>query len=119
MYRFEDMSGGLQLFAVISEPLGDWNPPSDLTAKHVAFLLELESRAVTVLSGPLGIDESGWPGSGLTVIRAASLNEANRIMGDEPYAVAGVRQQSIRPWLVTSGALEVRLRLSDPPASFT
>jgi uncharacterized protein YciI len=112
-------TGESKLFAVVSEPVGEWNPSDDLTTRHVAFLVELESRGVTFMSGPLGVDASGWHGSGLTVIRAESLNDAREIMAVEPYSVSGVRIQTIRPWYVTSGAMGIGVRLSDPNTNLT
>jgi uncharacterized protein YciI len=108
-----------QLFAVISEPTGEWNPAADLTARHVQFLRDLESRGVTFLSGPLAVDATGWHGSGLTVIRADSIEHASQIMALEPYSVAGSRIQTIRSWFVTSGAMCVGMRLSDPNTTLT
>lgn len=102
-----------QLFAVWSRPSDRWRDDTSLLASHLSFLKDLEGHGVTFLSGPLGVDDAGWHGHGLTVIRAGSLTEARNRMAAEPYIAAGLRVHDIMPWLITSGRITVSMRISD------
>lgn len=109
--------GSSQLFAVMSRPTGRWRDDPSLLSSHVSFLQDLERRGVTFLSGPLGVDDTGWRGHGLTVIRAASLAEARELMATEPYIAAGLRAHDVMPWLITSGSITASMRVSDSDSS--
>jgi uncharacterized protein YciI len=112
--RHED---GSQLFAVWSRPSDQWRDDPSLLESHLSFLKDLEYRGVTFLSGPLGIDDTGWAGHGLTVIRAASISEARELMAAEPYIAAGQRVHDIMPWLITSGRITTSTKISDTDSS--
>jgi uncharacterized protein YciI len=109
--------GGSQLFAVLSRPTGQWHDAPCLLAEHVGFLQDLERRGVTFLSGPLGVDGTGWRGHGLTVIRAGSITEARNLMAAEPLIAAGLRAHDVMPWLITSGRIMASMRISDADSS--
>ena len=106
-----------QLFAVLSRPVGTWTFDEGLTKQHVEFLSDLESSGITFLSGPIGIDDEGWHGEGITVIRARSHDHAVQIMSAEPYYVAGARTHDIKPWLITSGRVAFSFNVSDLASS--
>lgn len=105
--------GSSQLFAVLSRPTGQWRDDPSLLADHVSFLQDLERRGVTFLSGPLGADDTGWRGHGLTIIRASSIAEARNLMAAEPYIAGGVRAHDVMSWLITSGRITASMRISD------
>lgn len=104
---------GSQLFAVWSRPSDLWRDDPALLESHLSFLKDLEYRGITFLSGPLGIDDTGWRGHGLTIIRAASISEARELMATEPYIAAAQRVHEILPWLITSGRITASMRISD------
>ena len=108
-----DREDGIQLFAVWSRPSDRWSDDPSLLASHLSFVRDLEHQGVTFLSGPLGIDDTGWRGHGLTVIRAASITDARGRMAAEPYIAAGQRVYDIMPWLITSGRITASMRISD------
>jgi uncharacterized protein YciI len=109
--------GGRQLFAVISRPTDRWRDDPALLASHVSFLQDLERGGVTFLSGPLGVDDTGWHGHGLTVIRAASMAQARELMATEPFIRAGLRVCDVMPWLITSGRVTASMTISDADSS--
>jgi uncharacterized protein YciI len=112
-----DREGGSQLFAVMSRPTDQWRDDPSLLAAHVSFLQNLERRGVTFLSGPLGVDDTGWRGHGLTVIRAGSIAEAKELLATEPFIAAGLRVYDVMPWLITSGRITASMRVSDADSS--
>jgi uncharacterized protein YciI len=107
---------GSQLFAVMSRPTDLWRDDPSLLAAHVSFLQDLERRGVTFLSGPL-VDDTGWHGHGLTVIRAGSVAEARELLATEPFIAAGLRAYDVMPWLITSGRITASMRVSDADSS--
>jgi uncharacterized protein len=109
--------GGIQLFAVWSRPSDRWRDDPSLLATHLSFLKDFERQGVTFLSGPLGVDGTGWHGHGLTVIRAGSITEAREQMAVEPYIAAGQRVPEIMPWLITSGRITASMKISDDDSS--
>jgi uncharacterized protein YciI len=108
---------GIQLFAVWSRPSDRWRDDPSLLTSHLSFVKDLEHQGVIFLSGPLGIDDTGWRGHGLTVIRAASITDARERMAAEPYIAAGQRVHDIMPWLITSGRITASMRISDADSS--
>jgi uncharacterized protein YciI len=112
-----DREGGSQLFAVMSRPTDLWRDDPSVLASHMSFLQDLEHRDVTFLSGPLGVDDTGWRGHGLTVIRAASMAQARELLAAEPFIRAGLRAYDVMPWLITSGRITASMRISDADSS--
>ncbi|WP_423778137.1 YciI family protein [Desertimonas flava] len=101
------------MFVVHSTPTDLWPPSDDELAAHIEFIQQLNSSRTTFLSGPLLGKDDAWDGNGVTAIRAESLDDAIRIMTDEPLALAGRRQQTIHRWAITSGCLTISLSVSD------
>jgi uncharacterized protein YciI len=65
--------------------------------EHVAFLRRRAADGSLVAAGPLGDAD----GEGMTVLRAASLQEARRLAEEDDRAVAGgVLRVTVRPWHV-------------------
>lgn len=58
---------------------------------HLAWLLKLEADGTVFLSGPLTGGPDAGPGSGITVLRAGSAEEACAIAGDDPFVRTGLR----------------------------
>lgn len=58
-------------------------------------------------------DETRWEGEGMEIIRATSLEEAQRIAEADPMHRSGARSFTIRPWLLNEGSVTVNIRYSD------
>jgi uncharacterized protein YciI len=101
----------------MSRPTAQWRDDPSVLADHVNFLRNLELQGATFLSGPLGADDTGWRGHGLTVIRARSITEARKLMATEPYIAAGLRAYDVMSWLITSGRITASMRISDADSS--
>jgi uncharacterized protein len=104
----------LDLYAIETR----WVAPLDVMKRHAKAHLDhqvaLEERGTLFAAGPLleeGADRSP-PSRGLIVVRAGSFAEARGIADSDPMHRDGLRQYSIRRWIVNEGAMEITLRLS-------
>src|SRR5438477_6794636 len=78
---------------------------------HLAWVLKLEADGVVFLSGPLTSGPGVRPGSGVTVLRAASAEQAREIAQDDPFVRAGLRTVEVYGWRVNEGAIRVDICL--------
>ncbi len=79
--------------------------------EHVAWLLKLEADGVVFLSGPLTSGPGTGPGSGVTVLRADSAEQARAVLRTDPFVVAGLRTFEVYGWRVNEGAVHVQISL--------
>ena len=79
--------------------------------EHVAWLLKLETEGTVFLSGPLISGPRTGPGSGVTVLRAPTAQDAAAIAGTDPFVLAGLRSFEVYGWRVNEGAISVQLSL--------
>ena len=75
---------------------------------HLLFLQDLEDRGVLFMAGPLrdGGNPSAWDGSGMAIIRAGSLTEAETTFASEPFANAGLRTNVLSGWQLNEGSFQ-------------
>ena len=59
-----------------------------------------EKKGLLFASGPLSEADGSQKGRGLTVLRAASAEEARKIAELDPFFVNGLRTFEIREWTV-------------------
>ena len=83
--------------------------PSALTRHleaHMAYLHQLQSKAVLLAAGPL-LDDSGelYLGDGQFLLRARDIEAARIIATRDPFHMAGVRINTVMPWLLSEGML--------------
>jgi uncharacterized protein YciI len=74
-------------------------------------LLALEADGVAFMSGPLTSGPGVGPGSGITVLRADSAEEAAKIAATDPFVTAGLRTAEVFGWRVNEGAIQLRVSL--------
>lgn len=94
-------------------------PEPDTTAKdiashverHLAWMLDLERSGTVFLSGPLTSGRDVRPGSGVTVVRAGTAEEALEIARKDPFVVAGLRTAEVFGWRLNEGSVQVRMSL--------
>jgi len=82
-----------------------------LVEEHVAWLLKLEAEGTVFLSGPLVSGPGTGPGSGVTVLRAASADHAAATAATDPFVVHGLRTFQVFAWRVNEGAISIQLSL--------
>lgn len=80
---------------------------------HKQWLVDLERSGALFLGGPMLDSNYKFDGSGLFVIRADSLAEAEDIAGRDPFHAHGIRKFRLVPWQVNEGSFTVHLTLSD------
>jgi hypothetical protein len=58
-------------------------------------------------------------GAGLTIVRAASFEEAEKLAKEDPFVISGQRRPTVRRWIVNEGRISVSIDLSDTSATLT
>lgn len=99
--------------------LVNWLPGEATTAAdiethlddHLRWLLELEQTGVLVMSGPLVDGPRVAPGSGVTVLRSETEEDARDIAGADPFVREGLRTFELLRWRVNEGSITVQLSL--------
>lgn len=86
----------------------------ELLEAHLRWAIGAEKRGELFASGPF-IEDGGTPGAlgGMSIVRAASMEEAQQILSRDPFIREGVYLPSIRKWLLMEGGVSVTLRFSD------
>lgn len=80
--------------------------------EHLDFIDDLEARSILFGAGPFRHEDGKWDGSGMAIVRAASIGEAVEIAESEPFHKAGLRTNTVTGWQLNEGSFSVRLRYS-------
>jgi len=99
---------GKKLFVVIWKA-NDGVQLGPVLHDHLQFMIDLEKRGVLFASGPL----SGKQGDGLSILRAAGMDEARAIAERDPFVVKGLRTFDLREWTVMEGSIGLTINCSD------
>jgi len=101
----------LKLWVIFSHGKGlDLQP---YLADHLAYMIALEREGKLFASGPFG---DGTRGDGMTIVRAASEDEARGIALRDPFVINGIRTFKIQSWTLMEGSLSVTVNFSDRSA---
>lgn len=104
----------LKLFVIFSYGKGlDLKP---YLAEHLSYMIELERQGKLFASGPFG---DGSKGDGMTIVRAASEDEARAIALRDPFVENGIRTFTIQSWTLMEGSLSVTVNFSDRSAKIS
>ena len=95
---------------VVPAPQTD-KPLADIHSDHIAYLTDLERRGVLLAAGPFRDIDGTRHGAGMMIIRAASIDEAERISAEEPYRKYGLRDHSPMPWQWAEGSITQTFRM--------
>ena len=102
-----------KFYAVLSQPSSAPERLKPLLPAHLEYMIGLEKRGLLFASGPLS-DGAGPPtGAGLTILRAASAEEARALAEADPFVTNGVRTFDIKEWTIMEGSLGLKVNLSD------
>ncbi|MGY2161252.1 YciI family protein [Pseudomonas tolaasii] len=102
-----------QFYAVFSTPANGIEAVMENLHEHLEHQCQIERDGILVAAGPhWSDDEQYWDGDGLFIIRAASIEHANRIAAQDPMHKCGARAFSVRPWLVNEGRLNLSIEFS-------
>jgi uncharacterized protein YciI len=80
---------------------------------HLAHLQAMWKAGKLVLAGPLG-DDGDW--RGVLIYRTKTLEEAQRLAGDDPAVAAGRLVVTMHPWMIERGILPDPLEAGTPSA---
>lgn len=81
--------------------------------KHLEYMIGLEKQGLLFASGPLADAGGATRGDGLTILRAASADEARKIAEADPFVVNGLRSFELREWTVMEGSVGIKVNYSD------
>jgi uncharacterized protein len=99
---------GKKLFVVLWRANADAELGPGLR-EHLEYMIELERRGVLFASGPL----LGKPGDGLSILRAATIEDARAIADRDPFVTKGLRGFDLREWTLMEGSIGLTLNCSD------
>ena len=103
-----------QLYVVFTTPTDGLGPVMENVEEHLKYQIELEHRGIMFGAGPFWDDkEENWEGEGMVIVRAGSLDEANKIAADDPMHKSGARSYKVRPWLLNEGTLTIKIDYSN------
>jgi uncharacterized protein len=102
-----------RLYVVLSSPLKPLAELKPLLAEHLRYLIELERRGTLFASGPFFDEAGNLLGASLTILRAASLEEARAIASQDPLHIHRLREYEIRGWQLNEGSYTVNVRYSN------
>jgi uncharacterized protein YciI len=89
-------------FWVLEYRYADMDARARVRPDHLAYMTALHEQGTVVYAGPVGDG-----GGALVLIRAASQQDAQRVVDADPYTVAGVgTEHLLRPWTVVIGTAE-------------
>jgi uncharacterized protein YciI len=120
--RIAELTRGMlrkKLYVVISRPNCSAEQLKAVLPRHLEYMISLEKQDLVFASGPLTADDGSMRGDGLTILRAASLDEARKIAEADPFYRDGLRGFEVREWTVMEGSLGIRVNLSDQTLSFS
>ena len=85
-----------------------------LLEPHLRWAINAEQRGELFLSGPF-LEAGAKPGAmgGMSIVRAASAEEAEKILSEDPFIRENVYSVSIKKWMLMEGGITVTVRLSD------
>jgi uncharacterized protein len=101
------------LYVALRQP-GRSDRVPELLEAHLQWMVAAERRGELFASGPF-VADGAPPGSlgGMSIVRAASVEEAHEILSQDPFVKEGVVTLDIRKWVVMEGGLTVTVRFSD------
>jgi uncharacterized protein YciI len=107
-----------KLYVVLSTPLpGGAERLAEHLPAHLEYMIAAEKKGMLFASGPLSEADGGQKGRGLTILRAASSEEAHMIAAQDPFVVNGVRSFEVREWTVMEGSFGLTVNFSDQSMS--
>lgn len=102
-----------RLYVVLTTAVKPMSELAPLLPEHLNYMIDLEKRGVLFASGPFLAGEQVAPGSGMTILRASSLEEAKATAERDPLNASGMRTFEIREWQLNEGSYTLTLHYSD------
>jgi uncharacterized protein YciI len=102
-----------KLYVVLSKSLAGPESMKPYLASHLEYMIGLEKRDVVFASGPLADPAASPRGDGMTILRAASAEEARKIAEADPFFVNRLRTFELREWTLMEGSFGLKVNFSD------
>jgi uncharacterized protein len=102
-----------KLFVVLSKGAATADQISALLPHHLEYMIGLERKGVLFASGPFAANPGAPVGDGLTILRAASAEEASTIASADPFVVNKLRSFEVREWTLMEGSFGLKVNFSD------
>ncbi len=102
-----------ELYVVLTTPVKPMSELMPLLPDHLTYMIDLEKRGVLFASGPFLAGKDVLPGTGMTIVRAASLEEAEAIAMEDHFNKSGLRIFEVRTWQLNEGSFTVTVNYSD------
>lgn len=101
------------LYVVLRTPV-DLSRINELLPAHLEWVVQCEKRGELFASGPF-MKEGAAPGAGggMSIVRAESETEVERILSADPFIQQGVFAIEIRRWVLMEGGFTLTVRFSD------
>jgi uncharacterized protein YciI len=117
---------GLQLYLLTMTAIEPFDDPMkayfgehrEAFDAHLEWLRSIEADGTMFASGVLK-DETGWDGSGMAIIRAASFDDAVKVAEAEPFHRAGVRKNTVQGWVMNEGNFQFTMKLMNQQIELT
>jgi uncharacterized protein YciI len=84
-----------------------------LLPDHLNYMIDLEKRGMLFASGPFQAGKDLLPGTGMTILKVGSLEEAEAIAREDPLNKSGLRTFEVRTWQLNEGSFTVTVNYSD------
>lgn len=102
-----------RLYVVLSKGAATPEQIGAVLPDHLEYMIGLERKGSLFASGPLSPAPGGATGDGLTILRAADVQEARAIAQADPFVQQGLRTFELREWTVMEGSLGLKINFSD------
>ena len=102
-----------RFYVVLTTPRKPMSELATVLPEHLEYMIGLEKKGVLFASGPFLAGEQVVPGSGMTILRASSLEEAKATAEQDPFHSSGMRTFEIREWQLNEGSYTLTLYYSD------
>jgi len=102
-----------KLYVILSKGGATPEQIGKMLPDHLEYMIGLEKKGALFASGPLTTDPGKPVGDGLTILRAASIEEARAIASADPFVINKLRTFEVREWTVMEGSLGLKVNFSD------
>ena len=102
-----------KLYVILSKGGATADQIGAVLPQHLEYMIGLEKQGVLFASGPLTAAAGAPAGDGLTILRAATADEARGMASTDPFVVNKLRTFEVREWTVMEGSLGVKVNFSD------
>ncbi len=120
--RIRQLTQGMlrkKLYVILSKGGATPDQIGAVLPDHLEYMIGLEKQGILVASGPLTADAGKPAGDGLTILRAASAEQARAIASTDPFVVNKLRTFDVREWTVMEGSLTLKVNFSDQTLELT